>query len=107
MGPNNDPVDHIIDRENYTMTNIALEGHPYEGGQVEHSLTLDTSLSFSRVRGFYMREGIYLYTLGTGPNKSLCCDLTSAVINNAAGLYLFRDTHIQAPRLMRQYLESP
>lgn len=105
VGPNGDPIFHDVDYDNYTITNYALEGHPYAGGKVVHSLTVDKGLSFSWSRGFYMREGIYLTTVGTGPNSSWCCGLDSAAGNYVAGHALFTRTHYMAPRLMQQYLE--
>ena len=105
IGPNNDPIYHEIDRVNYTITNYALEGHTFCCGQVVHSLNLDTSLSFSWSNGFYMREGIYLTTVGSGSNSSWW----SARFNEAVGVsrWGFQRTHEQAPllMLMRQYLK--
>ncbi|MEQ1662377.1 MAG: RHS repeat-associated core domain-containing protein [Thiobacillus sp.] len=101
IGPFDDPIFHRIDRVNYTISNITLEGHTYHPGSVVHSLGLDTSLSFSFSQGFYMREGIYLSTTGSGLNTNW----GAAAGNYVAGKYLFQRTHQMAPLLMQQYLK--
>jgi len=103
IGPNNDLIFHHIDRQNYTISNITLEGHTYHPGQVVHRLTLGTGLSFSWSSGFYMREGAYLTTTGTGLNTNWA----TATGNYVAGKLLFQRTHYMAPRLMQQYLGVP
>ena len=104
IGPNNDPIEHFVDRENFTITNIALEGHPYAGGQVVHRLEVHKGVSLSWNHGFHMRESIRLTTVGSGPNSSRCCGLSSAFGNELIGSILFYGTHVRAQQLMQRYL---
>ncbi|HRQ63966.1 MAG TPA: RHS repeat-associated core domain-containing protein [Xanthomonadaceae bacterium] len=106
IGPFNDPIEHVVDRENHTISNITLEGHTFHEGQVVHSLTVDTRLRFSFRQGFYRREGIFLTTTGTGSNACLMFCVNNATDNYVAGRILFLRTHYMAPRLMQQYLRA-
>lgn len=106
IGPFNDPIEHVVDRQNHVIANITLEGHTYYDGQVVHSLSVDTRLSFSFGRGFYRREGIFLTTTGTGVNACMVLCVNNATDNYVAGVLLFQRTHFMAPLLMKQYLSN-
>lgn len=70
------PITHVIDRENFTIWNITQEGHDFHPGTVMHRL--------------YIEDGnIMLFTegLGTGNNPNW---------NNFVGKLLFGQTHTQA-----------
>lgn len=102
IGPNDDPIFHQIDRENFKIINTTLEGHTFHPGQVVHTLTEETRLSFTFARGFHQREGVFLTTDGDGRNSGW----TAAAGNYAAGKVLFQRTHMIAPVLMQQYLKE-
>lgn len=104
IGPLNDPIFHQVDRQNYPITNTTAEGHTFHSGQMKRSLTVDTRLTFSFSRGFYMREGIFLTTTDIGTNACVALCLNGATANYAAGHALIRHAHYMAPRLMQQYL---
>ena len=102
IGPMNDPIEHIVDRERFTIINITREGHTFHPGQVVHRLTVETRLSFTFGRGFHQREGVFLTTDGDGRNTGWA----AATGNYVAGKVLFQRTHTVAPLLMRQYLKE-
>ncbi|MBB3060478.1 hypothetical protein [Microbulbifer rhizosphaerae] len=74
----NNPITHVIDRENFTVWNITQEGHDFHPGTVRHQLSIENGY-------------IVLFTegLGTGNYPDL---------NNFIGDRLFSHTHVNSQR---------
>jgi RHS repeat-associated protein len=81
------PVEHTVDRVNFTITNTALEGHDFYPGTVVHSLAVDTRSQWSWSSFTSQKvDSIFLTTVGTGSGAN-------PNFNNFAGKNLFFFTH--------------
>jgi hypothetical protein len=96
LKPTNDPIWHVVDRENFKVFNITLEGHQFHPGAVEHALSIDTRSrwSWGQFR-FQSVEAIYLTTTGTGTGAN-------PVWNNYIGREIFGATHAWSQREMQR-----
>lgn len=85
MGDN--PIDHRVDRVNFTITNTTLPGHDFYPGTVVHSLSMDATSQWSWSNfSFQSVQVINLTTVGTGTGPY-------GWFNNMVGPVLFNSTH--------------
>jgi hypothetical protein len=96
LAPFDDPIRHVVDRENYKVLNITLEGHQFHPGMVEHALSINTRSrwSWGEFR-FQSVEAIYLTTTGTGTGAN-------PGWNNYIGREIFGATHAWSQREMQR-----
>ncbi len=81
------PIEHVVDRENFRVINIALQGHDFYPGKVVHQLSINERSRWSWSDfAFQKVDAIYLTTVGTGTGAS-------PGWNNFLGKNLFWYTH--------------
>ena len=96
LAPTGDPIEHVVDRANFKIYNITVEGHQFHPGQVEHSLSIDgrSRWSWSQFT-FQTVDAIFLTTVGTGSGAN-------PNWNNAAGMGIFWFTHSSSQQEMQR-----
>ena len=96
LAPFGDPIEHIVDRENFKIYNITVEGHQFHPGQVEHSLSIDARSRWSWSQfSFQTVDAIYLTTVGTGSGAN-------GSWNNFVGKNIFWYTHSWSQQEMQR-----
>jgi hypothetical protein len=87
LAPFGDPIEHVVDRVNFKIFNITVEGHQFHPGQVEHALSIESRSRWSWSQfSFQSVDAIYLTTTGTGSGAN-------PNWNNFVGRTIFTDTH--------------
>jgi RHS repeat-associated protein len=90
------PIEHYVDRVNYTVTNVALPGHDFYPGKVVHSLSQqqESRWSWSSFSAVSV-NAIYLTTVGTGSGAY-------PTVNNGLGISLFKITHLRTQNYFKR-----